>query len=102
MATYKERVSLLGRYAKLHLVRYEEKPTYNINAEQWAADGLVESYGLHHCYDMLEYYFEAYELPTWRHFAMQAEKVYNSMEAYKRDKEEREERRKMAMEWLNG
>jgi hypothetical protein len=41
MATYKERVSLLGRYAKLHLVKYEEKPTYNINAEQWAADGLV-------------------------------------------------------------
>jgi hypothetical protein len=33
---------------------------------------------------------------------MQAEKVYTSMESYKKDKEEREERRMMAKEWLNG
>ena len=102
MATYKERMSLLGKYKKLHLQKYEEAPTHNLNAEQWAADNLIESYGLHQCYDMLEYYFEAYDLPTWKHFGYQAEKVFDAMRAYKKDLIERQERRKMAKEWLNG
>ena len=102
MATYKDRMSLLGKYKKLHLLKYEENPTHNLNAEQWAADSLVESYGLYKCYDMLDYYFEAYDSPTWKHFAIKADRVYDAMEAYKKDMEEREERRRMAKEWLNG
>jgi len=102
MASYKERMSLLGRYGKLHTFKYGEKPRHNLNAEQWAADGLIESYGLPECYDLLEYYFESAESPNWKQFAHQAERVLDSMRAQKRDKIEREERRRMAREWLNG
>lgn len=102
MATYKERMSLLGKYKKLHLQRYETSPTHNLNAEQWAADGLIESYGLAGCYDLLEYYFEANQSPSWRQFSFNAEKILDAMEAEKQDRIEREERRKMAKEWLNG
>ena len=101
MASYKERMSLLGKYAKLHLFKYGEKPTHNINAEQWSADNLLESYGLAKCYDLLEYYFEAVEEPSWRHFSNQAEKVFLSMEAHKRDLQERAERLEMAKRWLS-
>lgn len=102
MATYKERMSLLGKYKKLHLQRYEEAPTHNLNAEQWAADGLIESYGLQHCYDLLEYYFDANQSPSWKHFSFNADKVLEAMRAHKQDLTEREERRRMAKEWLNG
>ena len=102
MATYKERMSLLHKYAKLHLEKYNSKPTHNLNAEQWAADRLVESYGLIESYDLLEYYFTATETPSWRHFANQAEKVYDALSGTRRDTQERIERRKMAREWLNG
>ncbi len=102
MATYKERMSILSRYAKLHALKYGERPTHNINAEQWSADGLVESYGLPKCYDLLDYYFEAHESPSWRHFSSQADKVYSTMMQYKIDEIERKERRRMAKEWLNG
>lgn len=102
MATYKERMSLLSRYAKKHLAKYGERPTHNINAEQWSSDGLIESYGLPKCYDLLDYYFEAYDTPSWRHFSTQADKVYSSMALQKADEQERKERRRMAREWLNG
>lgn len=102
MATYKERMSLLGKYSKLHLFKYGKKPTHNINAEQWTADNLVESYGLYKCYDLLEYYFEAAPEPSWRNFANQAEKVFNAVESYTKDLKEREERREMAKRWLDG
>jgi hypothetical protein len=102
MATYKERMSLLHKYAKLHLVKYGSKPTHNLNAEQWAADRLVDSYGLVESYDLLEYYFTATETPSWRHFANQAERVYDALESQRKDLQERIERRKMAREWLNG
>ena len=102
MASYKERMSLLHKYAQLHLIKYGAKPTHNLNAEQCPADNLIESYGQYECYDLLEYYFNATESPSWKHFAMRAESVYNSMMQEKQDKLEREERRKMAREWLNG
>ena len=95
-------MSLLGKYKKLHLQRYEASPTHNLNAEQWAADGLIESYGLAGCYDLLEYYFEANESPSWKHFSFNAEKILDAMKAEEQDRIERQERRKMAREWLNG
>jgi hypothetical protein len=102
MATYKERMSLLGRYGKLHAFKYGERPKHNLNAEQWNADGLIESYGLPKCYDLLDYYFDSAQLPNWKQFANQAEKVIDSMESQKKDIEDRAERRRMAKEWLNG
>lgn len=101
MAERKERMALLTRYSKLHAIRYGSRPTYNINVEQWSADGLIESYGLPYCYDLLDYYFDVAESPSWRAFANGAEKIIDSRNEWQRDLRERAERRKKAMEWLN-
>lgn len=101
MAERKDRMALLSRYAKLHKHRFEEKPLLNLNVEQWASDALIESYTLQFCYDLLEYYFEAAETPSWKYFANYADKIIDARKEYKRDLEERAERRKLAMQWLN-
>lgn len=101
MAERKLRMALLSRYTKLHTNRYGEKPSLNLNVEQWAADMLVESYGLDKCYKLLEYYFEASENPSWKFFANYADKVVESIDRYEQDKRERAEMRKRAREWVN-
>jgi len=101
MAERKDRMALLSRYSKLHTAKYEEKPLLNLNVEQWAADALIESYGMPYCYDLLEYYFEAANNPAWKYFANYADKIIDGRADYKRDLEERAERRKLAQQWLN-
>ena len=97
----KDRMALLSRYSKLHTAKYEQKPLLNLNVEQWAADALIESYTLPFCYDLLDYYFETAEKPTWKYFANYADRIIDAREDYKRDLEERAERRKLAKQWLN-
>ena len=57
MADRKDRMALLSRFNKFYTQRFERKSNMNLNVEQWAADALVESYGISQCYDLLEYYF---------------------------------------------
>jgi len=101
MAERKDRMALLSRYSKFHTARYEQKPSLNLNVEQWASDALVESYGISVCYDILEYYFSVAESPSWNHFAYNAEKILQAKKDKIKDSLEREERRKMAKEWLS-
>jgi hypothetical protein len=102
MAERKERMSLLSRYAKLHTARYGERPTHNLNSEQWSADNLIESYGLTVCYDLLQHYFEASDGSfSWRYFVNYAEKIFDAKIRVEQDQKEREERRKLARAWLN-
>ena len=101
MADRKDRMALLSRYNKLHLQRYEQKSNLNLNVEQWAADALVESYGLPGCYDLLDYYFNVVESPSWNTFAYRAHELLNSRNAIEIDISERQERRKLAKEWLS-
>jgi len=101
MADRKDRMALLSRYNKLHLQRYEQKSNINLNVEQWAADALVESYGLGSCYDLLEYYFNIASSPTWKHFANYADVIMEKKDQIEQDKKEREERRKLARKWLS-
>jgi hypothetical protein len=101
MSDRKLRMALLSRYSKLHTAKYEERPMLNLNIEQWAADMLIESYGLQLCYDMLEYYFEASPSPSWKNFANSADKVLSAMEQVKIDKKERAIMRQRAKAWLN-
>ena len=101
MAERKDRMALLSRYGKLHAQRYEQRVTLNLNVEQWAADALIESYGMAQCYDLLEYYFEVSPNPNWKYFANYADKIVDSIERYNQDQKEREERRRKAKEWLN-
>ena len=101
MAERKDRMALLSRYSKLHTAKYEEKPFLNLNVEQWAADALIESYGMSECYDLLQYYFDVAQTPTWKYFANYADKIIDAREDYQRDLQERAERRQKAKEWLN-
>ena len=102
MAERKDRMALLSRYSKYHTARYESRPSLNLNVEQWAADALIESYGIAQCYDLLEYYFSVASLPSWNYFAYNAEKILQARLDKKKDDEERLERRAKAKEWLNG
>jgi hypothetical protein len=101
MAERKDRMALLSRYSKLHTAKYEQKPTLNLNVEQWAADALIESYTLHGCYDLLQYYFDVAQNPAWKYFANYADKIIDGRLDYEKDLQERAERRKKALEWLN-
>lgn len=101
MADRKDRMALLSRYSKLHTQRYEQKPSLNLNVEQWAADALIESYGIIGCYDLLNYYFGIANSPSWNYFAYNAEKILQIKLDKERDNAERAERRKMAKEWLS-
>jgi hypothetical protein len=101
MVERKDRMALLSRYSKLHTAKYEEKPLLNLNVEQWAADALIESYGIPECYDLLEYYFEVAQSPTWKYFANYADKIIEARKQFQQDLKERAERRAKAKEWLN-
>jgi hypothetical protein len=101
MADRKDRFSLLSRYSKLHAARYQAKPQINLNVEQWAADALVESYGLQDCYDLLQYYFEVSPSPNWKYFANYAHEIIDRREQYQQDLLERQHRRQLAKKWLS-
>jgi hypothetical protein len=101
VAERKDRMALLSRYNKLYLQRYEQKSNLNLNVEQWASDALVESYGLPACYDLLDYYFNIAQDPTWNFFAYNAEKILNGKLDKEQDDKERSERRARAKEWLS-
>jgi len=101
MAERKDRMALLSRYAKLHTKHYEQRVTLNLNVEQWAADALIESYGLPECYDLLDYYFQTAATPTWKWFANYADKIVDGKASAEQDLKERAERRAKAKEWLN-
>ena len=101
MAERKDRMALLSRYSKFHTAKYEQKPSLNLNVEQWAADALIESYGIGDCYDILEYYFSVANSPSWNYFAYNTEKILQARLDKKQDDKEREERRRMAKEWLS-
>jgi hypothetical protein len=101
MADRKDRMALLSRYSKLHTARYEQKPSLNLNVEQWASDALVESYGISKCYDLLEYYFSVAQEPSWNYFTYNAEKILNGKIDKEQDDKDRLERRRLAKEWLS-
>jgi hypothetical protein len=101
MAERKDRMALLSRYSKHHTARYEQKPSLNLNVEQWAADALIESYGMPALYDLLEHYFNVAQAPSWNYFAYNAEKILQAKQDKQQDDIERAERRRMAKEWLS-
>ena len=101
MADRKLRMALLSRYSRFHTSHYEQKPVLNLNVEQWAADMLIESYGLEKCYEILEYYFSAATNPSWKFFANNADKVLSAKEEMEKDISERAAMRERARAWLN-
>jgi hypothetical protein len=101
MADRKERFALISRYEKLHRFKYGEKPIINKNTAQWSADAILESFELHECYDILDYFFEIHPSPSWDTFTYHADKLYKSMEDKKQDDENRRLIRERARKWLS-
>ena len=101
MADRKDRMALLSRFNKFYTQRFERKSNMNLNVEQWAADALVESYGISQCYDLLEYYFSVAQDPTWNYFAYNAEKILNGKLEVEEDIKQRAELRRKAKERLS-
>jgi hypothetical protein len=101
MAERKDRMALLSRYSKLYIIKHEMKPLLNLNVEQWSADALIESYGLPMCYDLLEYYFDVAQTPTWKYFANYADNIISAKEMHKNDQNDRAIRREQARKWLS-
>ena len=101
MAERKDRMALLSRYSKLHTQKFGEKPLLNLNVEQWAADALVESYTLQYCYDLLQYYFDVAQTPSWKYFANYAHEINAGRSAVEADLQERRQRRELAKKWLS-
>jgi hypothetical protein len=101
MADRTQRFALLSKYDKYYQLRYKEKPIYNKWSEQWAADALVDSYGMEYCFDLLQYYFDVASKPDWKYFSNYAQEIITSRKLKEQDDKERAERRKLAREWLN-
>ena len=99
MAEKKYRFALLTRYQKLCVAKYSDC-TINIHVEQWAADSLIESYGLDTCYELLDYYFRISETPSWKWFANNAEKLFKNLQAKKEDDRIRSLLKEQAKDWL--
>lgn len=101
MAERKDRMALLGTYSSQHLKKYGAKPVLNLNTEQWAADALIESFGLDLAMKLVYYYFEVAQTHSWTFYAYNAEKLLQAMDDREKDKRERAERREMAKRWLS-
>ena len=101
MAERADRLALLGKFDKCYKQRYKVVPQYNKWSEQWAADALIESYGLKFCYDLVEYYFDVAQTPTWKYFSNNAHDIYEKREQYIKDIEDRKQRRQEAKKWLS-
>ena len=101
MTDKQKRLALLSRFDKHYKFKLGQKPQYNKWIEQWSADALIESYGLDVCYELLEYYFEVSQNPTWNNFAYMAHDILEAKAQYQKDLEERQKRRQMAKEWLS-
>ena len=100
MAQRQIRHALLTRYKKLAISNSTDT-NINIHVEQWAADSLIESYGLDMCCELLDYYFRISETPSWKWFANNADKLYKNLQGKKEDDRIRSELRKQAKEWLD-
>jgi hypothetical protein len=94
-------MALLGTYSSQHLKKYGAKPTLNLNTEQWAADAVIESFGLDLSMRLVYYYFEVAQTHSWTFYAYNAEKLLKAMDDKAKDDKERAERREMARRWLS-
>jgi hypothetical protein len=101
MTDKQKRLALLSRFDKHYKFKLGQKPQYNKWIEQWSADALIESYGLDQCYELLEYYFEITQNPTWNHFAYISHDILERIQEQEKDLKDRHERRQKAKEWLS-
>lgn len=101
MADKKDRFALISRYKKLIKEKNLNEENINIHIQQWAADSLIESYGIEQSYDLIEYYVGVSASPTWKWFVNNADKIYDAKKLKEEDDVARRLLREQAKEWLS-
>lgn len=101
MADKKDRFALISKYKSLTKNKGLNEENINIHVQQWAADSLIESYGIEECYSLVEYYVSVNQSPTWTWFANNAHKVFEAKRAKAEDESTRKLLRQQAKEWLS-
>ena len=101
MADKKDRFALISRYKKITKEKNLKEENINIHIQQWAADSLIESYGIEQSYDLIEYYVGVSASPTWKWFVNNADKIYDAKKLKEEDDVARKLLREQAKEWLN-
>lgn len=101
MADKKDRFALISKYKKLIKEKNLIEENINIHIQQWAADSLIESYGIEQSYNLIEYYVGVSASPTWKWLVENAHKVYDAKKIKEEDDATRLLLREQAKEWLN-
>lgn len=67
--TNKEKYAVISKFEQLCKRHGLVRSPLNRYAEQWAADGLIQSYGQQVVVEVMEYYFDINKNPDWKKFA---------------------------------
>ena len=100
-ATNKDKFAVISKFEKLTKEHKLVRPPINKYAEQWAADALIQSYGLNRVYELMDYYFSVNNNPQWRNFALKASDLHMAMLMKAQDDEFRAKQRVKMKELLN-
>ena len=99
--TNKDKFAVISKFEKLCKLNGFVRQPINKYAEQWAADALIQSYGLNHVYEIMEYYFTINKSPSWKQFALRAGDLHQAMILKDQDDEYRAKQRKKMKELLS-
>ena len=101
MATSKDRFALISRFEKLLRSKGIQRTPMNKYAEQWAADGLLQSYDVATIHEIMDYYFTINDNPTWRVFTYRFGDLLFNKQSADKDDIVRMQTRKLMRERLN-
>jgi hypothetical protein len=93
MAERKFRYALLGYFDKAYLKRTGKRHILNKYKAEWAADAMVESYGIDLCKQLVDRYMTIAEVPTWNWFVGNSEKILKNWQDEQEDQEQRQRNR---------
>ena len=93
--------SLISEYQKRYREKYGVTPEINKFKEKWAAQDLLDSFGLDRCVIALDTQFDCEVPHTWIYFARNCDKLLEHVDAVEKDLEERRRARELAKAWLS-
>jgi hypothetical protein len=83
--TNKEKYAVISKFEQLCKKHGLARQPLNRYAEQWAADGLIQSYGQAVVEDVMAYYFSINNNPQWKTFAYKFADLYKAKTARAED-----------------
>jgi len=81
--------------------RFIEDYQINLAIEKYKAYDLVISFGSSFVHEMVNYYFEVQETPSWNNFIKNSNKIRRALLEREQDIQTRKLLAKQAREWLN-